>query len=216
VLDVAAVAHARPRRGETNDRLCTRSCDTAAMALGLGKGRIYPARHAAQLLNPLRHLIVSPSRIVRALGLEPTDRVLEIGCGPGWFSPTVARAVPSGRLIAFDIQIEMLRMAEQRVVAAGAACSCVQGSAIVLPFRDASIDVAFMVSVLGETGDCAATLREIRRVLVAGGRLTICEIRNDADFIPRATLRALAAAAGFAPEVSAGWRWNYIETYRAA
>src|SRR5262245_46498399 len=83
-----------------------------------GKG-VYPAEHAGWLLHPLRRFIMPPRRMVRRLELRPTDSILEIGPGPGWFSPDLARAVPQGRLTLFDVQPEMLDMAGQRLREAG-------------------------------------------------------------------------------------------------
>jgi ubiquinone/menaquinone biosynthesis C-methylase UbiE len=59
---------------------------------GLGRGKVYPAADASSLLHPLRRLVQSSRRTVAAMGLRDTDRVLEVGCGPGYFTPVVASA----------------------------------------------------------------------------------------------------------------------------
>src|SRR5262252_1467936 len=76
---------------------------------------MYPVEYAAWLLNPLRYLIVPPGRIADRLQLLPTDRVLEVGCGPGFFSPVIARRLSAGHLTLFDAQAPMLEMALQRL-----------------------------------------------------------------------------------------------------
>src|SRR5215470_8025215 len=80
------------------------------------KGRgMYPAEYAAWLLSPLRYVIAPPGRIVERAQLLPAYRVLEVGCGPGFFSPAIARKLTAGHLTLFDAQALMLRMATRRL-----------------------------------------------------------------------------------------------------
>lgn len=61
-----------------------------------------------------------------------------------------------------------------------------KGDATSLPVESEVIDVAFLVSVLGEVPDSDACLREIRRVLKTNGLLSITEFKlGDPDFIPK-------------------------------
>jgi uncharacterized protein len=169
-----------------------------------GKG-VYPAAQAGWLLHPLRRLIMPPRRMVQRLELRPTDLILEVGPGPGWFSPDLARAAPLGRLTLFDVQPEMLDMAGRRLRAAGLSnFEPVAGDAQKLPFPAASFDLVFLVTVLGEIGDPAAAMREITRVLKPGGRVSITEQFGDPDHIPRTKLAQLAGEAGLAVEESTG------------
>src|SRR5579872_5076883 len=85
-----------------------------------GKG-IYPVEYASWLLSPLRHLVTPPRRLAARLELSSTDHVLEVGCGPGFFSPVIARKIPAGRLILFDIQLPMLDLASARLRSHGIA-----------------------------------------------------------------------------------------------
>lgn len=159
------------------------------------RGQVYPHQAARALLNPLRRLIVSPQALVRWMNVGPDAAVLELGCGPGYFSPALARATSAGVVVLFDLQGEMLAMARDRVRGAGVAFA-VQGDALALPFATASVDVVLMVTVLGETGSPAMCLREIGRVLRPNGRLVIVEQRGDPDRIARDEIVALAATAG--------------------
>ena len=115
-------------------------------------GEPMPMAHAAHLLNPLRALILSPRTLARRLDLKPDSSVLEIGPGPGYFSPAIARAVPQGELILMDVQDEMLDMAKKRLTG-HANVIYQQGDASSIPLPDASLDVVFLVSVLGEIPD---------------------------------------------------------------
>src|SRR5512145_652167 len=75
-----------------------------------GRGA-YPHELAFLLTLPLRRLIQPPARLVARLGLAPDARVLELGPGPGYFSVELARAVPRGRVVLYDLQREMLAKA---------------------------------------------------------------------------------------------------------
>src|SRR5215470_1592313 len=137
---------------------------------------MYPVEYADWLLNPLRYLIVPPSRIADRLRLLPTDRVLEVGCGPGFFSPAIARRLTAGHLTLLDAQAPMLKMAAQRLEERGIAnVTSVVGLAERLPFANAVFDVVFMITVLGEVRDGATAVAEAARVLRPGGRFSSTE-----------------------------------------
>jgi len=158
-----------------------------------------PHTHAPHLLNPLRALVLSPGALVRRLELKPDFAVLELGPGPGYFSPAVAKAVPHGKLVLVDVQQEMLDMAKKRLDAYGVAnVEYRTGDALSLPVDDASFDVAFLVAVLGEVPDRTRSLKELHRVLKPGGLLSVTEMRIfDPDAIARRDLQATVEALGF-------------------
>ncbi len=123
-----------------------------------GRGA-YPHELAIVLLFPLRRILLSPRTLVRHLHLTPASRVLELGPGPGFFSIAVARAVPHGRLELVDLQREMLHKARARLRRADVHnTGYTQASAVALPFRAGTFDVAFLVAVLGEVTDPKACL----------------------------------------------------------
>jgi len=162
-------------------------------------GMPMPVSHAPHLLNPIRALVLSPGALVRRLELKPEFRVLELGPGPGYFSPAVARAVPRGKLVLVDVQPEMLDMAKKRLDGQGIVnVEYRQADALSLPAEDASFDVAFLVAVLGEVPDRAACLKELYRVLRPGGLLSVTEMRLfDPDAIAPSDLRSSVEAVGF-------------------
>lgn len=179
-----------------------------------GKG-VYPVEYASMLLTPFRRLIFPPGRIIRLMRFKPSDQVLEIGCGPGYFSPAVARYLTRGSLTLFDYQDAMLDIAEARLKARGLSnYTRRQGDATALPFADKTFDAAFMITVLGEVGDADAALREAARVLKPGGRLSITEQFGDPDFIRLKELKRRAAAAGLAFERRYGPGFFYTVNFR--
>lgn len=185
----------------------------ASDRLGMRRGRRYPASAASHLLNPLRNLVQPPGRIVARMGLRHEHHVLEVGCGPGWFSPAIADAVPGGRLVLCDAQPAMLAIAAART-AARANVVTVPANATELPFTDASFDGVLLSSVLGEVGDRRRCLLEVRRVLRPSGAVTVVETRRDSDFVTRAEIADLANATGLVVARMWGTRWEYTARLR--
>jgi len=182
---------------------------------GLERGRVFPAAHARSLLSPARRLVQSPRRTVAAIGLAPGSRVLELGSGPGFFSPQVARAAQGGHVVLLDLQVEMLRLArgrlhDQRRV------GYLQADGSALPLTGERFDAVFIATVLGEVPDPAACLAEVRRVLRPGGVLAIAETRRDSDFISLPRLRELVEPIGFALVARRGIRWQFVARFRRA
>jgi ubiquinone/menaquinone biosynthesis C-methylase UbiE len=181
---------------------------------GLGVGKVFPAAYARSLLHPLRRLVQPPRATIDAIQLQPQDRVLEVGSGPGYFSLELAAAVPAGCLVVLDLQPGMLHFARRRLVEYPNA-AFVAADAQHLPMRAASFDVAFLATMLGEVLQPATCLAEVHRLLRPGGILAVAETRRDADFIPLPSLRALLEANGFAFLSCSGiaW-WQYLARFR--
>jgi ubiquinone/menaquinone biosynthesis C-methylase UbiE len=176
-----------------------------------GKG-IYPVEYAGWLLSPLRYLVMPPRRIVERLELSATDRVLEVGCGPGFFSPIIADRLTNGHLTLLDLQEQMLALASVRMRRHGVAnFACSRGDAQKLPFRDGAFDLVLMVTVLGEVSDGRAAMAEAARVLRPNGRLSITEAAGDPDRVTASDLDRLAAQAGL--ESATCWRGILVRTH---
>jgi SAM-dependent methyltransferase len=189
--------------------------EAEALARLRGPG-VYPVEYARWLLNPLRHLICPAWLIVRRLRLKPTDRVLEIGSGPGYFSPSIARRLSAGHLTLFDVQRGMLEMAARRLEKQGQRnFDCCEGDAENLPFEDGAFDVVLMVAVLGEVTDRRAALCEVARVLKPGGRLSVTELPGDPDFVALDQLREHAREEKFGFEARFGPSWYFTCNFRA-
>jgi SAM-dependent methyltransferase len=111
--------------------------------------------------------------ILEELALTPDDYLVEVGCGGGAF---LREALISGcRAAAVDHSPEMVRLAQEvnREAVAQGRLEVHHAGAHHLPFPDATFTCAAMTGVLGFLPDPVAALREIRRVLRAGGRLVV-------------------------------------------
>jgi ubiquinone/menaquinone biosynthesis C-methylase UbiE len=173
---------------------------------------VFPASRAGSLLNPLRRLVQSPRRTCRATGIQPGNRVLEIGCGPGFFSPELASVCSPGLLVALDLQSDMLVLARGRLASTGAVVSA---DALTLPFPAECFDTVFVATMLGEVPDAEGAVRELRRVLVPGGTASFVETRRDSDFIGLAALRRLVEPVGFGFTARRGPSWQYVANFEA-
>jgi SAM-dependent methyltransferase len=185
----------------------------ARLAARQGRSMPCPTSLAWAMDNPFRRHFKRLT--LERVGIEPGECVLELGPGPGAFTVDAARRVgPEGRLIAVDIQPEMIARVRARVREAGLDnVETHVRSAYDLPLEDSSVDRAFLVTVLPEIPDPARALAELRRVLKPGGALSITEQFTDPDYrFPRETLRSVEAA-GFYLESRRGNFWAYTVNF---
>jgi SAM-dependent methyltransferase len=123
-----------------------------------------------------------------------TGRLLMVGLGPGTdlkFLPPVVTVVA-----AVEPEAAFRRMASALARRHGIAVNIVDGVGESIPFPNNSFDSVHVGLVLCSVDDVAATLGEIRRVLVPGGRLVVLEhVRGD------------GAMGRFQDRVAKPWSW---------
>lgn len=113
------------------------------------------------------------NRYRRAAIAHATGRLLVVGLGPGTDLKFLPPAVTS--VAAVEPVAAFRRMASQLADRHGVAVDVVAGTGESIPFPDNSFDSVHVGLVLCSVDDVAATLREIRRVLVPRGRLVVLE-----------------------------------------
>jgi ubiquinone/menaquinone biosynthesis C-methylase UbiE len=159
-----------------------------------------PRQFAAMLDLPLRRQYLDPGEVLGMYGVNSGMTVLDAGCGTGLFTVEIARMLGDrGQVHAVDVQGAMIERTRARAHGAGVA-QMVQlhhGGVYDLPFGDDALDLAVMISTLGEVPDKPAALSELRRVLKPGARLGITEELMFTTYqMPRST-RRWAEEAGF-------------------
>jgi SAM-dependent methyltransferase len=113
--------------------------------------------------------------VVSLLDVGPTDRVLEVGFGPGVAIAELVRA-GAGHVYGIDHSDVMLRQASRRNAAAVRAgrVTLIRASADKLPAAlDGPFDAVFAVNSLGFWPAPAERLAELRRRLAPGGRIAL-------------------------------------------
>jgi SAM-dependent methyltransferase len=134
--------------------------------------------------------------LLKALDLGPGMIVADIGAGTGYLSRRMARQVaPSGRVLAVDVQPEMVRMlraAAQQEGLRNIEPSLGTERDVKLPA--ASVDLAIMVDVYHELAYPDEMLASIVRSLKPGGRLVFVEYRAEDASVPIKPLHKMSEA----------------------
>jgi ubiquinone/menaquinone biosynthesis C-methylase UbiE len=149
--------------------------------------------------------------IVEHLGLAPSMKVLDAGCGPGRLTLPLAEAVgPQGEVLAVDVQPEMLTRAQDKVEAAGLGnVHFLEAGLGEGKLPQSAFDRAVMVTVLGEIPDQASALKEIYGALKPDGILSVTEVIFDPHFQRKEAVLKVAQVAGFREKAFFGRRLAY-------
>jgi SAM-dependent methyltransferase len=106
----------------------------------------------------------------------PGSRVLELGCGVGSQTITLAARNPLAHIVSVDISLGSLATAAERVADAGLDnVEFVHSHLFALPFEPASFDHVFICFVLEHLIDPISALRVAGSMLAPGGHLTVIE-----------------------------------------
>ena len=127
-----------------------------------------------------------PDRVVAALRIPAGGTVIDLGAGVGYFTWRLAAQVgPRGRVIATDIQPEMLELLAANLRLRGVAnveTVLATQEDPRLPVGDA--DLALLVDVYHELSYPRRTMEHVLRALKPGGRLVLVEYRGEDPWIP--------------------------------
>ena len=142
------------------------------------RNRVCSHRHSFSLDNLFRRLIQSPKKIVGPY-INSGDTVIDIGCGPGFFTIPMAEMVGGdGRVIAIDLQPEMLekvaiKLQDSPLRPRVTLHNCKPDSLEL----DRSIEADFILAyyMLHETPNQSAFFQQLRQHLKKEGRLLVVE-----------------------------------------
>lgn len=127
-----------------------------------------------------------PEKVIDALKLARDSVVADIGAGTGYFSLRIAkRLVAPGKVLATDLQPEMLRRLGDNAKAAGVNnVERILATPVDCKLPPGQVDLALMVDVYHELQDPEAMMAQIRGALKDRGRLVLVEYRAEDPNVP--------------------------------
>lgn len=169
-----------------------------------GIGKFFHGREIAQVMgHPAigwlerenREDEEAPTKAINALELAPDAVIADIGAGSGYYSFRIAQKIPQGRVVAVDIQQEMLDFLKER--SAELEIGNIQphlGSLTGLDLPEKSLDAALMVDAYHEFSNPAEMLRSLFKTLRPGGRVFLLEYRAEDPLVPIKPLHKMTEA----------------------
>ncbi|HEY9831009.1 MAG TPA: class I SAM-dependent methyltransferase [Stenomitos sp.] len=158
-----------------------------------GIGKFYLGREIAKVMGhtealwlerPSREMTEQPQQVVDALNLKPTDVVADIGAGTGYFSFRISPLVPQGKVLAVDIQPEMVDIMnflkqENQITNV----ESILGHVTNPNLPQETVDLALMVDAYHEFEYPKEMMEGIVRSLKPGGRVVLVEYRRENPLI---------------------------------
>jgi len=182
-----------------------------------GIGKFFHGREIAQVMgHPAigwlerdeREREEAPSRAIDALNLAPDAVIADIGAGSGYYSFRISPKVPKGKVVAVDIQPEMLDFLRKR--SAELSVTNVEphlGAVDDLKLPVAALDAALMVDAYHEFSHPREMLASLHRSLKPGGRIFLLEFRGEDPKVPIKPLHKMTEAQARKELETAGFRF---------
>lgn len=159
---------------------------------GIGKtymgreiARVMGHRGAGWLERSGRATSELPGRVVEAMNLQPSDVVVDLGAGTGYFTFRIAPEVPRGTVYAVDIQPEMLQLIRQKIERRDAGNVVpVRGIPKSPKLPEGRIDAALMVDAYHEFAYPREMMLGLCEALRPRGRVYLVEYRKEDATVP--------------------------------
>lgn len=169
-----------------------------------GLGKYYFGREIAHYMShmgapwlerPERDSEERPDLVIESLQLKPGDRVVDLGCGSGYFSSRLAKAVgDSGVVYGVEIQKEMLVILDKAMKAQGVRNVVGVLGTVEDPKIPEPVDLVIMVDVYHEVSHPAEMMAAVCRRLKPGGRVALVEYRGEDPGVPIKPLHKMTEA----------------------
>jgi len=188
-----------------------------------GIGKFYMGREishvmghlgAAWLERPEREREERTDVLIENLPLDKDSVVADIGAGTGYFSFQIAERVPNGKVLAVDIQQEMLDIIEARQARGGPAnIQTVLGTEDDTRLPESSVDLILIVDAYHEFEFPYEMGVSMARALRPGGRLVLIEYRQEDRAVPIKKLHKMSQMQAKREMANAGLEWLRTENF---
>ena len=182
-----------------------------------GIGKFYHGREIAHVMgHPAigwlerddREKEEAPTKAIAALALKDDAVIADIGAGSGYYTFRISPKVPKGKVIAVDIQPEMLEFLKKRsteLEITNVVPHLGKVDSVDLP--PASLDAALMVDAYHEFSHPAEMLASLHSALKTGGRIYLLEFRAEDANVPIKALHKMTEAQARLELEGAGFRF---------
>ena len=183
------VLHAEDKVVKPDNKILTTE-DKTQPALTHYKGReIAQTMHytgAPWLVRESREREEECSTLMKCLHFKPGMNVCDMGCGNGFYTHKIAPLVaPDGKVLAVDIQPEMLELLNKRAEAAKETnIETILGTLTDPKLPTGKVDLVLCVDVYHEFDHPVEMLAAIRASLAPGGRMVLVEFRAEDPNVP--------------------------------
>ncbi len=188
-----------------------------------GIGRFYMGREishvmghrgAAWLERASRQREERTDLLLEKLPLEPDHVVADLGAGTGYFSLPIAQKLPRGRVLAVDLQPEMLRKVRAAAALAGVEnIETVQASETDPRLPPAGVDLVLIVDAYHEFSHPREVMQGVVAGLRPGGRVYLVEYRAEDPSVPIKRLHKMSEAQARRELEAVGLRWVETQSY---
>jgi ubiquinone/menaquinone biosynthesis C-methylase UbiE len=135
-------------------------------------------KYIAFLDRPDRAAWQKPDDVVAALGLQGDETIFDLGAGSGYFSFKLARAVPRGKVVAADLEPEMIRHIHHKAMVEGVT----NLTPVIIKADDPQVpgdaDYVFVCDVLHHVQDRAGWLKKAVSEMKPGARFVLIEFKE--------------------------------------
>lgn len=188
-----------------------------------GIGKFYLGREIAQVMGhegagwlerPSRETSEHPQQAIAALDLKPTNIVADIGAGTGYFTFRISSLVPQGKVLAVDVQPEMLELinfvkTQENIKNVEPILGTIDNPNL----PESTVDLALMVDAYHEFQYPQEMMQAIVKALKPGGRVVLLEYRQENPFVLIKELHKMSEKQVKKEMEAVGLKWRETQSF---